>query len=261
MQTKIKFSAFLLLTTMLIFTSCSDDDVKKGCTDISAVNFNNLAKEDDGSCVYLDSSFTIFSNNKLGFWGSPIVGGFSLGACFTNQSTIFLNPDTVIVPADTIIDNSVTPPDTTITPADTTINGETFLLVNSDVNGEYALIIKLLNKRSAAEFKNGFLRFEAKLHPDAFNVGFTNFGVAIHGNNLNLGANFCDEYRHSNLVQITTAVLDTNSFKEVIIPLIDFPNRQMQNIDLVFGVKGANAPANTNLLIINNVKWVTNLEN
>jgi len=44
-------------------------------------------------------------------------------------------------------------------------------------------------------------------------------------------------------------------------PLLDFQQRQMQLIDLVFAIKGANAPANKNLLIINNVKWVTNLEN
>lgn len=259
MQTKTNLIAFFIFS--LMFTSCSDDDLRKGCTDIGATNFNSLAKEDDGSCVYLDSSFTIYSNNKLGFWGNPNTGSFLIGSCFTNESTIFLNPDTVIIPADTTIDNTVTPPDTTITPADTTINGQNFLLVNSNSDGEYALIIKLLNKRSATEFKNGFLLFDAKLHPDAFNNGFTNFGVIINGNTLNLGADFCNEYRHSNLIEVFTSVLDTNSFKTITLPLIDFPNRQMQIIDLVFGVKGNGVPANTNLLIINNVKWVTNLEN
>ena len=261
MQTKTTLAILFIALTSLFLTSCSDDDVRKGCTDIAATNFDFLAKEDDGSCIYLDSSFTIYSDNKLGFWGNPITGSFSLESCFTNESTIFLNPDTVITPADTVIDNSVTPADTTITPADTTINGDVFLLVNSDANGEYALIIKLLNKRSAAEFKNGFLIFEAKLHPDAVNSGFNNFGVVINGNNLNLGGNFCSEYRHSNPVQTFTSILDTNSFKQITLPLLDFPERHMQTIDLVFGIKGGNAPANTNLLIIDNVKWVTNLEN
>jgi len=260
MQTKYRFFTLIFFIFILAFSSCSNDEIRKGCTDIGATNYDNLAKEDDGSCVYLDSSFTIYSNNKLGFWGNPVTGSFSVNACFTNETTIFLDPDTVITPEDTIIDNNVTPPDTTIVPADTTINGKTYLLVNSDANGEYALVIKLLNKRSALEFKNGYLIFDAKLHPDAFDTGFNNFGLMINGNHLNLGADFCSEYRHSNPLEVFTSALDTNSFKQVIVPLLDFQQRQMQVIDLVFAIKGANAPANKNLLIINNVKWVTNLE-
>ena len=102
--------------------------------------------------------------------------------------------------------------------------------------------------------------FDAKLHPDAFNTNFNNFGLMINGNQLNLGADFCSEYRHSAPLEVFTSTLDTNSFKQVIFPLLDFKQRQMQVIDLVFAIKGANAPANKNLLIINNVKWVTNLE-
>lgn len=260
MQTKYRFFILFSLFMLLAFSSCNNDEIRKGCTDIGATNYDNLAKEDDGSCVYLDSSFIIYSNNKLGFWGNPVTGSFSVKACFTNETTIFLNPDTVITPEDTIIDNNVTPPDTTIVPADTTINGKTYLLVNSDANGEYALVIKLLNKRSALEFKNGYLVFDAKLHPDAFNTNFNNFGLMINGNQLNLGADFCSEYRHSAPLEVFTSTLDTNSFKQVILPLLDFKQRQMQVIDLVFAIKGANAPANKNLLIINNVKWVTNLE-
>lgn len=260
MQTKYSFFTLISFVFILVFSSCNNDEIRKGCTDIGATNYDNLAKEDDGSCVYLDSLVTIFANNKLGFWENPLTGSFESRACFTNETTIFLNPDTVITPEDTIIDNNVTPPDTTIVPADTTINGKTYLLVNSDANGDYALVIKLLNKRSALEFKNGYLVFDAKLHPDAFNTNFNNFGLMINGNQLNLGADFCSEYRHSAPLEVFTSTLDTNSFKQVIFPLLDFKQRQMQVIDLVFAIKGANAPANKNLLIINNVKWVTNLE-
>src|SRR5690606_28334279 len=127
--------------------------------------------------------------------------------------------------------------------------------VNSDSMGNYALIIKLLNQRSAIEFKKGYLIFDAMLHPDAYNSGFDDFGLMIYGNQSNFGATHCEEYRHSTPLSIFNSALDTSSFQQIVVPLEDFDKRYMQMIDVVFGVKGENAPANTNLLIFNNIKW------
>lgn len=238
--------------------------------DPASLNYDYLAEEDDGSCQYLDSSFTIWSNQSLGYWSDPTTGSFEANSCLTNMPTIFLNADTTITPADTtitpadtIIDNTVTPPDTTIIPADTTITaadttvtGDTYLSVNSDASGNYELVVKLLNKKSALDYKNGYLVFQAKLDE---NANINNFGVFIHGNHLNAGGAYCDDFHYSDLMQLPASLLNTSSFTEITIPLADFTNRHMQNIDVVFGIKGSNADPNTSLIIINEVKWYSSI--
>jgi len=252
MKILLKLTTLLIISSTLI-VSCGKEDPNEGCTDITAINFNNLARVDDGSCEYLDSTINIWSNGEIGFWGNFSTGSFDLKSCLTNTTTIFTNPDTVITPADTIIDTMVTPPDTTITPADTTINGETNLLVDSDSQGNYELIIRLLNQRNASEFANGRLIFNAKMHPDAT---IANFDVIINGNNFNTGDINCSQYLSSSPFGVSTSPLDTLSFKEVSIPLISFQGRNLQNMDLVFGIRGNGATPNTSLIIINDVRWI-----
>ncbi|MBL4594901.1 MAG: hypothetical protein JKX68_13970 [Flavobacteriales bacterium] len=251
MKSFFKYISFLAIGSFILF-SCSKTEEREGCTDIKALNFSSLAKIDDGSCEYLDSSFTIWENGDVGFWGDEITGTFIVKSCFTDTFTVFLNPDTTFVAPDTII--TTNPPDTTYVPADTLITGDTYLLINSDASGNYELIIQLLNKKNANDFKNGYLIFNAKLHPDA---SINNFDIFIHGNHLNSGGINCSTFLQSDPVVLSSSSLDTNSFKEISIPLTSFTNRYMQDIDLVFGIKGTNAMPNTNLILISSVKWVT----
>ena len=256
MRPFLKFTA-LIISFIIIFISCSKENEKEGCTDPVAINYNNLAVTDDGTCEYLDSSFTIWENGKTGYWGDALTGSFVAKSCLTGISTIFLNPDTTFIPPDTTIDNNVIPPDTTITPADTVITGDTYLLVNSDTTGKYELIIQLLNKQNAYDFKDGYLIFSAKLHPDA---AINDFEIFIHGNHLNSGGINCTTFLQSDPIVIASSNLDTNSFKEISIPLTNFTNRHMQEIDLVFGIKGTDATPNTSLIMIRSIKWVTRKE-
>ncbi|OFY96233.1 MAG: hypothetical protein A3K10_12505 [Bacteroidetes bacterium RIFCSPLOWO2_12_FULL_31_6] len=270
MKTAFKLAVIFSIFSFLVVQSCKKD-VRKGCTDPNSLNYNVLAEEDDGSCEYLDSTITIWSNGKSGYWGNELTGTFVVKSCFTGITTILLNPDsaitladTTITPADTIIDNIPVPPDTTIIPADTTITaadtvitGDTYLLVNSDASGNYELILQLLNKRNAENFKNGYLIFNAKLHPAAT---INSFGVFIYGNHLNAGGANCGTFLQSDPINIVTSILDSTSFKEITIPLSSFTNRYMQDIDIVFGIKGTGATPNTPLIIISNIKWTTKIE-
>ncbi|MDG1477403.1 MAG: hypothetical protein P8Q14_09675 [Vicingaceae bacterium] len=248
------FYKFIFATAILsaFSTSCSKEKDRKGCTDNAALNYNYLAVEDDGSCEYLDSSFTIYENDELSFLGDPTTGAFEARSCATGVIDFILNPDTTFTPADTTIDNNVTPADTTITPADTTISGTNYLTVSSDANGNYNLIIRRLNKFNASDFLNGNLVFTARLHPDA---NIQDYEVIIHGNHYFTGGIHCGDFHFSDPVVTSTATLDTNSFKEISIPISSFSNKQVNNIDLVFGIKGSNAPANKPLIMISNIRW------
>lgn len=247
----LKLLFVLPLTLSLFFVSCKKE-IKKGCTDPVATNYNYLAEEDDGSCEYLDSSFTIWNNGTAGYWGDQLTGTFTIQSCTVDSSTIFMNPDTTFIAADTII----TPIDTTYIPADTIVNGDTYLLVLSDSLGNYGLTARLSNNKNALTFGDGYLVFDAMLHPSS---NLTEYNVFIHGNLLNPQGNCANLYQ-SDVITASTTVLDTNSFTEIVMPLLNFPDRHMKSINLVFGLQGTNADPNSPLLIINNVRWVTRLE-
>jgi len=256
MKTLLNFILLLIISTV-VFTSCKKNE-KEGCTDSTAINYSTLAVTDDGSCEYVDSSFTIWNNGVTGFWGDKFTGSFEVKSCLTGTTTIFLNPDSTFIAPDTAYiaaDTTVTPTipaDTIITAGDTIIKGDTYLLINSDSLGNYELVIRLLNKRSATDFANGHLIFDAKLHPSAT---INNFGVFITGKHQTLGGKNCSTFLQSNSINVFTNELDTSSFNEVSISLTDFTDRYMQNVDVVFGIKGTNATPNTPLVIINNVRW------
>jgi hypothetical protein len=56
----MKFSSltFLLFATVFLATSCN----REGCTDASALNFDEKAKKNDGSCIFAESSLSVPGN-------------------------------------------------------------------------------------------------------------------------------------------------------------------------------------------------------
>ncbi len=67
---KVAFIAVVLVCATHLLSSC-----KQGCTDSKAFNYNSGAQQDDGSCMYCDSSLEILSTGQTyiydGNAGSP----------------------------------------------------------------------------------------------------------------------------------------------------------------------------------------------
>ncbi len=248
----------LVLSAVFYFITGCKDKTQQGCTDPAADNYNFLADEDDGSCVYSDSIITLWNNGKAGVWGSnPATGSIIVSSCYSQNTTILLNPDTLITPADTLIDTTMTPPDTTIIPADTTVSGIEYLLVEKDSNGYFEIVLNVINNVDGRPFGNGYLTFDAYLPK---NSDLQTFEVFIHGKSLIPNTqNLCNEFYESGSVGVSTAALDT-IFRNVTIPLIDFKSRYLQNMNTVFGLKGKLDSGSDTVLILNNIKWVQKLD-
>ena len=248
----------IALSTVFLFIVGCKDKTQQGCTDPAATNYNVLADEDDGSCLYSDSVITLWNNGKAGVWGSnPATGAIVVNSCHSQNYIIFYNPDTLITPADTLIDTTMTPPDTTIIPADTTINGTEYLMAVKDSTGAFKLSLNVINNVDGRPFGNGYLQFDALLPK---NSELQTFDVFIHGKNLIPNTNnYCSPLYESGSINVSTAPLDT-IFRTITIPLTDFDSRYLQNMNTVFGIKGTLNSGSDTGLILNNIKWLQKLD-
>ena len=70
----------LIIFSLFIFSSCTRD--VRGCTDPAAVNYNNTATYNDGSCQY-SGEVIFWHDENLGSYTTVYIDGYS------NQITLF----------------------------------------------------------------------------------------------------------------------------------------------------------------------------
>ncbi len=202
---------------------CKNPDPVKGCTDRVAENFNYLAVEDDGSCIYTDTTIQLWNDGQFGFFGDQSTGGLILSTCagVADTSRAFIDS--------TSLD----------------------LMIVSDTMGDFGFNLSIANKKSAENFKNGYLVFDAMLPK---NSPLQYFDILMEGNNC-FDINNCLHICQSGGVTITTYQLDTLMTK-VVIPLNDFHGRKLTDFTNVMTLRQTAGKSDT-VLVINNIRWTT----
>ena len=88
---------YLLMAVSLIFTACKKE-VEEGCTDVTAINFNPSAEENDGSCLYecndpYATNYLVTTNYPVCEYEADVVFYLTVAGAqwITNQGVPFLD--------------------------------------------------------------------------------------------------------------------------------------------------------------------------
>lgn len=225
---RLRFSMWFVLGFGLIFAACNKDPQQKGCTDYTAINYDPSALVEDGSCQYENRTERIFFNGQYWGWQSDLInGGYVTEVCKGRVE---------IVP-----------------PTKTAIDSSGHMVVYADSSGNALMHIRIVNPRDGRAFRYGNIRFDARLPQENPIPDYETF---MNGKVMDYSGE-CGGFRRSDFQGFTPTGLSDTAYAEVKLPILGFPDLQLQNIDNVFGLEVHNAIPNAPVLYINNLRWTT----
>lgn len=220
---------FLFGLATLFFFACTKKVEKVGCMDSLASNYSTLAKIDDGTCEYDLREQVIWSNGVTGAWDENFLeGGIAILPCIGSYSVETIGTDTSGAPLRAIV-------------------------VRKDSSNRFGLVGRLVNQQDARAYKNGYLRFDAMLPTGS---GLAVLDVHIQGGDC-FGLGQCSNLCRSGAQQIVTYYLSDTAFTEVAMPILDFPNRKLAQVDNLFMFTKVVPTGTDEVLILDNIRWTS----
>ncbi|MCI5058638.1 MAG: hypothetical protein MRY83_21180 [Flavobacteriales bacterium] len=112
----------LLLSICLLLLGCNKTEIRQGCTDPGALNYNINANNDNGSCKYPTSLFVDFRSHYFANKQIKVIGEHTNRVAITDQNgdTYLANlyPEEVTICANHVIEIDIFPDDTIPGPYD-----------------------------------------------------------------------------------------------------------------------------------------------
>lgn len=217
----LRLASFIFLG-MLLGTGCVKDEDKKGCLDITAVNYVDSADVNEG-CLYENSTQLIFENGAYGTFGADEIIFFP---CIGSREII----DYVVEPGDTVQAMALT----------------------TDANGDFFGYFVTLNTHDARYYSSTDSRFtfSAQLANDNITQSI---GTYIRGVDPETHA-ACENVLVSDRQMMDLNALNASTMTEVNFNILDYNDHNLNNVGILGGFEFSGNPSET-VLIINNVSW------
>ena len=224
------FTTISFCFMLLALSSCREDERRVGCTDPRALNYDPLAEISSNTCEYPQKTQMIWNNGLAGSWeDEQFTGAILISTCFG-----YLGFDTL------------TPDSTTEIPV---------MVLSRDEQDRFGMKAEITNRRDVDEYTDGFLLFDVML-ADSNNV--ITFNTYLHGTNC--PHTNCDATCTSERVAIATNNLNDSTFTTVVVPLSEYVNKSLLDMNLVFAINDTIGSGNDTVMFIRNIFWKTELD-
>ena len=127
------------------------------------------------------------------------------------------------------------------------------IVVSKDSANRFGLVGRLVNQQDARAYRNGYLRFDAMLPNGS---GLAVLDVHIQGADC-FGFGQCSMLCRSGAQQIVTYYLSDTAFTEVAMPILDFPDRKLAQVENLFTLTKVVPTGGDEVLILDNIRWTS----